>query len=141
MKIDPNNPGNPSLAGTLFKNVGQDGLSFADVYRRKFDYTHNKWVRIDPGSLDFDSATPMTALEVLYLGSGMTSAPFPGLGREAVAALLNSIDPQFRANFPLTAAQVIEMFNATVNDGSYEVATGVYWRAVDVRDYFASLHS
>jgi hypothetical protein len=144
LKIDPNNPappGNPSLVGTLFRNVSQGGSSFADVYRRRFDSTHNKWVRVDPDDLAFNSAIPMTALEVLNLGNGMTSPPFPGLGREAVAALLNAIDPLYSANFPLTPAQVIEMFNATVNGGSYEVATGIHWYAVDMRDYFASLHS
>lgn len=144
LKIDPNNPappGDPQLVGTLFRNLSQGGSSFADVYRRKYNSKNKKWVRVDPDDLDFYSATPMTALEVLNLGDGMASAPYPGLGREAVGALLNAIDPLYRANFPLTAVEVINMFNATVNGSSYEVATDVYWKAADVRDYFASLHS
>lgn len=141
-KIDMLNSSEPpgSGAGYRFKDVINNGSQFVDVYRRRLvDATTGKWVRLNPANSNFDSAIPMTLHEVLYLGSNTDDSPYVGLGREAVVALLNALDDTKFPDYPLTPELVIDMFNACFS-GGYEVASGVYWNATQVRDYFYSLH-
>ena len=59
------------------------------------------------------------------------------LGRAAVASYFNAIE--FAPDFPLTGAQVVAMFNATIGGGTYD-PTGVNWNAGQVLAYFQSLY-
>ncbi len=63
----------------------------------------------------FENAFPgKTLLQVLELGGGGLNA----LGRQTVAALLNSANPE--VNFAYTTAQVISMFNDVFPGGNYD---------------------
>jgi hypothetical protein len=139
--IDAANSSNPlgSGAGARFRDISDNGSVFLDVYRRRLNL-QNEWVRVNPTNTNFLNAIPMTLHEVLYLGGGMTNSPYVGLGREAVAALLNALDDTNYPNYPLTPKQVIVMFNACFS-GGYEIAPGEVWNAQQVHDYFKSLHS
>ncbi len=112
----------------LFTSVG-----FSDTY----------WIRtsdskiIKPGSATGSVATFQQVLantedtDVLYKPLNLP------LGRAAVASYLNAIE--YAPNFPLTTAQVVAMFNATIGGGMYD-PTGVNWNAAQVQAYFESLY-
>lgn len=72
--------------------------------------------------------------------AGFTVSPL--LGKEAVAALLNSLrGVKGYPAYPVEASEVIKMFNAIAKEGSY--VTGLSsprWYEVDVIRYFQSLH-
>lgn len=63
------------------------------------------------------------------------------LGREAVAAYMSAWNVAECPNYPLTPAEVVQMFNAVVQGGGYEIGPGVYWNAANVLTYFQSLHA
>ena len=145
--IDADNSLTPVVglgAGTRFKDININGSVFLDVYRRRLNI-QNEWVRVNPNppinptNNNFLNAIPMTLHEVLYLGGNTTNSPFIGLGREAVAALLNALDDVNYPDFPLKPEQVINMFNACFS-GGYEIAPGEVWNVQQVHDYFKSLH-
>lgn len=112
----------------LFTSVG-----FTDTY----------WIRtsdskiIKPSSAPDSVATFQQVLantedtDVLYKPANLP------LGRAAVASYLNAIE--YAPNFPLTPAQVVAMFNATIGGGMYD-PTGVNWNAAQVQAYFESLY-
>ena len=64
--------------------------------------------------------------------------------RAAVASLLNAL--HFAPNYPLTAAQVQQLYDATVNGGSvllssiFNVSGSTVWYMSDVMNYFQSLY-
>lgn len=65
------------------------------------------------------------------------------LGSEAIAAYMNAYDATNNPDYPLTPVQVVSMFNAVVSTSSpgYLIAPGVYWSAVNVLNYWQSLHT
>jgi len=63
------------------------------------------------------------------------------LGQEAVAAYMNAWNIASCPNYPLKPLEVVQMFNAVVQGGNYQVASGVSWNAGDVLSYFKSLHT
>ncbi|MHB1174887.1 MAG: hypothetical protein ACYCZJ_07170 [Sulfuriferula sp.] len=78
--------------------------------------------------------TGQTMLQVLNLGGGDMTA----LAREVVCALLNA--QQFAPNFPLSMAQIKQIWNEVVNTGQYQVNASVSWTDEDVKNYLESLH-
>jgi len=66
-------------------------------------------------------------------GNGINN---PMLGRAAVASYLNAYH---MLNYPLTQIQIVTMFNAVYNGGTYQVSPTVFWNAEDVKNYFHSL--
>lgn len=69
--------------------------------------------------------------------------PNLALGSEALAAYMNAWDSANNPNYPLSPADVVNMFNAVVITSSpgYLVAPGVYWSAEDVLSYLQNLHA
>lgn len=65
------------------------------------------------------------------------------LGREAVAALLSSLDTSNNPNYPVLPADVIYMFNSVaVGGGTYTPYPGATpWDAISVLNYFKMLHA
>ncbi len=80
-----------------------------------------------------------TLLQVLQAADGMSSPPYPSLGRAAVASYLNAIVQA--PDYPLTPQRVVAMFNAVYRGGTYNVAPGVDWDANQVKSYFESLYN
>lgn len=118
----------PYTPGTQFN------AAFADAYKRK----------TEPGgttrlvNTSANGSQPATLLDVLTLPASSTDAPpNPELGKAAVASLLNAV--KYAPDYPLTPGQVIEMFNATYNGGTYNVNGTVLWNAATVLAYFKSL--
>jgi len=114
---------------TSFTSVG-----FLDKYRVK----SNKLV--DPtasGNPDIATFQEVLALDV---GSGQGN-PAPAnldLGRAAIASYLNAMASA--PNYPLSRQQVVAMFNATINGGTYPVNPSTSWTATQVLAYFRSLY-
>jgi hypothetical protein len=80
-----------------------------------------------------------TMVQIMGNGGGMdASKNFPSLGRAAVASWLNAYH---QPNYPLTQLQVIALFNAVYDGGSYEVKPGAFWNAGCVICYFESLYN
>jgi hypothetical protein len=79
--------------------------------------------------------TGKTMLQVLNLGGGDMTA----LAREVVCALLNA--QHFAPNFPLSMAQIKQIWNEVVNTGHYQVNASVSWSVEDVKNYLESLHA
>jgi hypothetical protein len=76
----------------------------------------------------------------LLVKSGYDQQYGIALGREAVAAYLNATGTGGYPTFPVSGAQVLEMFNAVITPlGTYD-AGGAQWDIVDVTTYFRSLH-
>jgi hypothetical protein len=76
---------------------------------------------------------------VLQTGGGLNDTDIAALGRAAVASLLNAA--HFGTEYPLTGKQVIDMFNAVCNGGTYPINDSVSWAAGDVKKYFESLYN
>jgi hypothetical protein len=112
----------------LFKAV------FADAYWYKYNKDHDLVLR-DPTR----GIAPATLLQVLNTtNTGMNSNNnYPGLGIAAVASWINASS---RANYPLSPSDVVEMFNAVYNGGSYQVNSTVSLDAQGVKAYFESLY-
>jgi hypothetical protein len=70
---------------------------------------------------------------------GIDDRPAKSLGRAAIASLLNAI--LHGSDYPLTAKQVIDMYNAVCSGGTYKVNASTSWTAAQVQAYFASLYS
>jgi hypothetical protein len=74
-------------------------------------------------SAGFDDAfSGKSLLNVLKGGGGDLDA----LGRQTVAALLNSAHPELSSDYPYTTAQVISMFNAVFPGGDYEALKDLF---------------
>lgn len=134
LHTDPNNNSNANLMGACMKDITWSGRKFKAVYSRKKD-AWGVWQPVAPTTYN---CKHMTLHEVLYLGDD-SGANKPWLGREAVAAFLNAVE--CAPNFPLKPEEVIDMFNATCEGGTYEVKPGVHWDATKVCNYFSCLHT
>lgn len=86
-----------------------------------------------------NSSSHATLLQILYTGgSGDVDTELKRLGRATVASLLNAFNSP---DFPLTADQVVAMFNAVYMGGTYKVNTTTTWSGAQVRAYFESLYA
>jgi hypothetical protein len=115
-----------SSEGTLFTTPG-----FANVF--KIVPKNGGGYRISTSSLGVGNAT---LLQIACYGGN--DGGLVSLGRAAVASLLNAI--HFAPNYPITAAQVVEMFNAVCLVGTYDINSSVSWNASEVKAYFESLY-
>lgn len=125
-------PDVPDTLGTLFHGVSILGVTLDDAYRCQ-------------GGALVQSSTggaSMSLLQVLTLDA-LVGTQAAMLGSATVAVLFSAIISS--PDFPLTPREIIVMFNAVYNNGTYagtyEVKTGVYWSALDVTNYFKSLYS
>lgn len=129
-------------AGTWFNLASFGGSTFADAFRRKsFGSGSNAECKVlDIGDSDFGAAGPnkATLLQVLNTEGGLNDTTYKALGRAAVASLLNAL--AFTPTYPLSPKQVIDMFNAVYNGGTYKVNATTYWNADQVKTYFESLY-
>jgi hypothetical protein len=76
---------------------------------------------------------PATVREVLESRDG----GLVPLGRAMIASFFNAT--QLAPDYPLTPKQVIEMFNAVYDGGTYQVNATTYWNRDQVQAYFESL--
>ena len=76
---------------------------------------------------------PATVREVLESRDG----GLVPLGRATIASFMNAT--QLAPDYPLTPRQVIEMFNAVYDGGTYQVNATTYWNRDQVQAYFESL--
>jgi hypothetical protein len=88
------------------------------------------------GDAAFASAT-INASMLQVLNTTSTALLFE-LGRATVATILNALSKG--ADFPVSPAQAIKMFNDAVSAGGYKVNTTVTWDAARVLAYFRSLY-
>lgn len=112
----------------LFTSVG-----FVDTYWKRTSNDRIIAPHVKPGSV-------ATLLQVLANQEASNADNKPKnlpLGRAAVASYLNALE--YAPDYPLSTAQVVAMFNATINGGSYD-PTGVNWNAAQVLAYFSSLY-
>jgi hypothetical protein len=93
---------------------------------------------VTSGDSRFPTGVPATLAQVLQAGGGLNETSIFALGRAAVASLLNAA--KFAPDYPLTVKQVIDMFNAVCQGGSYQVNDTVAWNADQVKNYFESLY-
>ena len=122
----------PYTPGTQFNATTSYG-AFANAYRRKTEAGTTYLVNTSA-----TGTQPATLKDVLTLpASSSNPPPNPELGKAAVASLLNAV--KYAPDYPLTPGQVIEMFNATYNGGTYNVNGTVLWNAATVLAYFKSL--
>ena len=130
------------VKGTLFSggySVG--GATFANAF--KYKALSGACNVLDPNSPDFSSTSDKaTMLQVLWAPGGLNDTQIYALGRAAVASLLNTF--QFAGSYPLTAKQVIDMFNAVyTGNGKYTIPGSnpvVMWDRDQVKTYFESLY-
>jgi len=83
-------------------------------------------------------AVAATMLQVLAT-SALDDTASKRLGRATIASILNAV--LYGMNYPLTAKQVIAMYNAVCLGGSYQVNSTTSWSASKVQSYFESLYS
>jgi hypothetical protein len=89
--------------------------------------------------LDDTTVPSSTMLQVLNTDPGTQSDPRFNLARAVVVSLLNSYESA--PNYPVTAATIVAMFNATVNGvGKYQVNATVQWDRAQVTGYLQSLY-
>lgn len=77
------------------------------------------------------------------LTGNLASPPHFDLGKEAVAALLNSIVVGAPANFPLPQAEITRLFNGVINGGTVLATTnsqGKLWGVAEVLTYFKCIN-
>lgn len=128
--------------GTAFNGYSSGGATFGDAFRRKsiennslckvFDYAEGSAYSNIP------SDQKATMLEILNTGGGLNESSLKALGRATVAALLNA--HAFGEAYPVTAAQVITMFNAVYKGGVYMANGNIPWNAVKVKTFFESTY-
>lgn len=92
-----------------------------------------------------NSASSAASVYEVLVGTGITPKGVASaeLGREAVAALLSSLDTISNPNYPVLPADVIDMFNSVaVVGGTYTPYPGATpWDAISVLNYFKMLHA
>ncbi|HYP67191.1 MAG TPA: hypothetical protein VEP67_02945 [Thiobacillaceae bacterium] len=84
------------------------------------------------------SSNPATMLQVLNTDPSVQTGEQFQLGRATVVSLLNSY--KYAPNYPVNAATIIEMFNATFNGGTYPASGTVNWSRTQVITYLTSLY-
>jgi hypothetical protein len=88
-------------------------------------------------------ASAATLLDVLN-GNLIGGAPNPALGKEAVTALLNALALGAPGNFPISASEVVRLFNGVIDGGTVEAAPTTYpgkkWGSAQVLSYFTCIN-
>lgn len=128
-------------AGTRFGLTSAGGSTFVDAFRYKAmgSGSSAECKVLDLGDTGFSTVTAKaTLLQVLHTEGGLNDTTYKALGRAAVASLLNAL--AFTPTYPLSAKQVIDMFNAVYNGGTYQVNASTFWNAGQVKNYFESLY-
>jgi len=125
------NPWPGTFTGLVQKTSWFTSVGFTDTYWKR----NNNQRLVAPNT---NNSVVATFQEVLANTVAVNNPPTNiNLGRAAIASYLNAI--QFAPNFPLSTAQVVAMFNATIGGGNYD-PTGVNWNAAQVLAYFQSLY-
>lgn len=118
-------------AGTIFNgwSAGTAGLTSGIFVVTTSSSLANAFYKPD--------TTAATFKDVLKKQTTATTGPKGELGVATVASVLNALS--FPGNYPVSAAQVVAMFNATYDGGAYKV-NGIDWYLADVLKYFRSLY-
>lgn len=128
--------------GTAFNGYSSGGATFGDAFRRKSIDSNSLCKVFDCAEGTAYSNIPAdrkaTMLEILNTGGGLNESSLKALGRATVAALLNAL--AYGEAYPLTAAQVITMFNAVYKGGVYMANGTVPWNADKVKAFFESTY-
>jgi hypothetical protein len=127
---------NSTPVGTYFNGFSSGGSTLINAFKRK---TVNSTCLIyNLKESAFGTCTAKaTMLQILNTGGGSNDSTIASFGRATIASLLNAL----RGNYPITPKQVIDMFNAVVNTGSYKLNTTKSWSMAEVQTYFESLYS
>ncbi|MBM4180506.1 MAG: hypothetical protein FJ209_02995 [Betaproteobacteria bacterium] len=121
-----------TVTSLVQKNTLFTAKGFTDTYWKR----NNNQRLVAPNT---SNSTVATFQEVLANTVANNNPPTNiDLGRAAIASYLNAI--QFAPNFPLSTAQVVAMFNATINGGTYPINPSTSWTAAQVLAYFRSLY-
>lgn len=136
--------GLPTLTrGTVFGGLVAGKFALKNSFLFKCEGTSPNFVckvygSRDPGFVTCNSANKATLLQVLNAGGGTNENMVYELGRITVASILNS---KSNADFPLTVEQIVEMFNAVIDGGTYTARPGVTWTDAQVVAYLKSLYT
>lgn len=125
--------------GTVFGGFSSAGQVLMDAFRHRADTsTCNVYGLRDPAFVQCNAKATM--LQVLHTPGGLNDTMIYALGRATVATILNAL--QGGADFPVSPAQAIKMFNAVAPlGGKYQVNASVSWNDTQVLAYFQSLYS
>ncbi len=127
-------PANSTAAGTRF-NGYTNGATLASVFFGTNGSTSPAGTCTVGTANNGNNAT---MLQVLF--SANTSEIFR-LGRATIVSILNSLQPAIPSfGYPLTATQVITMFNAVYSGGTFQVNATTSWTRLQVITYFESLY-
>jgi hypothetical protein len=126
--------------GTAFNGYSSGGAVLGDAFRRKSANSLCMVYDVSEGAVytGIDASKKATMLQVLNTGGGLNETSLKALGRATVAALLNA--HAFGESYPLTTAQVIQMFNAVYKGGVYMANGNVPWDANKVKTFFESTY-
>ena len=80
-----------------------------------------------------------TMLQVLATSGAANETAAKSLGRATIASILNAV--LHGQDYPLSVKQVIDMYRAVCNGGTYNVNATTRWTAAQVQSYFASLYT
>jgi hypothetical protein len=129
-----------TTTGTRFNGFSSGSAVLADAFRFKSVSSVCTVYDRSEGSTytGISSSNKATFLQILNTGGGLNETSLKALGRATVASVLNAI--HFGADYPLTPAKVIAMFNAVYMGGTYQVNATTAWNANQVKDYFESLY-
>ena len=127
-----------TTTGTKFNGFTMGGATFADAFRFKSVNSVCTVYDSKEGAAyaACASSNKATFQQILNTGGGLNESSLKALGRATVASLLNSI--AFAGNYPLTAAQVIAMFNAVYAGGTFKANATTFWTADQVKTFFES---
>ncbi len=134
MYMDEKNKDYPNEMGACMKDISRNGKKFNAFYCRKKG-SDNVWRKSSPSD---SKSVHLTLYEVLCLDSSSGFSDY-AYAREIATAFLNSVE--CAPDFPVKPEEVIAMFNATCNGGTYQVKDGVSWGATQVCNYLSSLHT
>jgi hypothetical protein len=119
-------------SATRFNGFSVSGLSLKDSF-------YNKVLDSACKVQEESTGNPSTMLQVLNTDPLVQTSDLFKLARAIVVSLLNSY--QFAPNYPVTAATIIAMFNATADGvGKYQVNSTVQWDRAQVTAYLQSLY-
>lgn len=135
-----NNPDIQAASGTVFDGFILQGATNSFTMSALFSQTAtvsassttlNKAYNVNNGNAS------ATMLQVLMPAAKATASAGNALGIATVTSLLNAFS---HANYPVSAAQIIAMFNAVSNGGTYMVGGVTPWDQSRVITYFQSLY-
>jgi len=139
-------PAGFAAASTAFKDAPSGALLFfADAYvvlnsaNNNFVRNATVWDVLKGGPVNPNNGNAQSN-RYLTTKSGFSDDGSFTLGREAVAACM-SATTGYPNGFPISAEQVVRMFNNVITGGTDQVTNTASWNAAEVILYFQSLHS